>query len=240
VRYAVLADIHANLQALEAVCADVRRAGAERMLCLGDIVGYGADPRECLQMVRDLNATIVAGNHDWATVGRLNVDYFNSDARDSVHWTRSVLSTDEVAFLKNLDLINVLDGVTLVHGSPFSPDCFEYIQTNYDVEVAFEHLATPLCFVGHSHVPVIFEHTDPVDYFVRDEYEVPDDRQVIVNVGSVGQPRDLDPRASYVVYDDRERTVTTRRVEYDVSTASSRIVEAGLPSTNSVRIVLGR
>jgi predicted phosphodiesterase len=240
VRYAVLADIHGNLEALEAVRADMARAGAERVLCLGDIVGYGANPRECLAIVRELDATIVAGNHDWAAAGSVGIDYFNADARDSVEWTRHQMDKAELAFLKELELLKVLDDVTLVHGSPFSPEYFEYLQTSYDVQVAFGHLSTRLCFLGHSHVPVMFTNTDPLDYFLRDEFELPAETKVIVNVGSVGQPRDLDPRACYAVYDDQQRVVSMRRVEYDMQAASERMLAAGLPSTNAARIVLGR
>jgi diadenosine tetraphosphatase ApaH/serine/threonine PP2A family protein phosphatase len=240
VRYAVLADIHGNLEALEAVRADMAHTGAERVLCLGDIVGYGANPRECLEIVRELDTTIVAGNHDWAAAGNVGVDYFNADARDSVEWTRHQLSAADLEFLRGLELQEVLDAVTLVHGSPFSPEYFEYLQTSYDVQVAFDHLDTRLCFVGHSHVPVIFTDTEPLDYFLRDEFEFLPDTKVIVNAGSVGQPRDLDPRACYAVYDDEEDKIYLRRVEYDMQKASQRMLAAGLPATNAARIVLGR
>jgi len=240
VRYAVLADIHGNLEALEAVLADAQRAGAERVLCLGDIVGYGANPKECLDIVRERDAVIVAGNHDWAAAGNVGVDYFNADARDSVEWTRGQLTEPDIAFLKELKLVNVFDQVTLVHGSPFSPEYFEYLQTSYDVQVAFDHMDTRLCFVGHSHVPVMFTDTDPLDYFLREEYELPAETKVIVNVGSVGQPRDLDPRACYAIYDDEGRAVWLRRIEYDLQAASERMLAVGLPSTNAARIVLGR
>ena len=240
VRYAVVADIHGNLQALEAVRADMAQFGIDGVFCLGDVVGYGANPRECLQIVRESDATMIAGNHDWAAAGNVGIDYFNADARDSVEWTRGQLTESELEFLRGLELIKAVDDVTLVHGSPFSPEYFEYLQTSYDVQVAFDHMDTRACFVGHSHVPVIFTDTDPLDYFLRDEFEFPDETKVIVNVGSVGQPRDLDPRACYAVYDDELRKVTLRRVHYDLQAASERMIAVGLPSTNAARIVLGR
>ncbi len=127
-----------------------------------------------------------------------------------------------------------------VHSTPFSPEYFDYIQTLYDVQLAFQHMETSFCFVAHSHVPVIFIDTDPVDYFGKDEFQLPPERRAIINVGSVGQPRDLDPRACYVLYDSVELTVKFKRVEYDLHQAAARMITAGLPMTNSTRIVLGR
>lgn len=239
-RYAVLGDIHGNLEALREVVADARGAGVDAFWCVGDIVGYGADPAGCLARVRELEAVSVAGNHDWAAAGRVGVECFNADARDSVEWTRRQLDEPARQFLAELQLVHEMEDVTLVHGSPFSPEYFEYLQTTYDVQVAFDHLKTRLCFVGHSHVPVVFLDTTPVEYFVHSDFTLPDDRSVIVNVGSVGQPRDLDPRACYVIYDDQQRKVRVRRLEYDLQSASERMMAAGLPSTNAARIVLGR
>ncbi|MHC4480649.1 MAG: metallophosphoesterase family protein [Planctomycetota bacterium] len=239
-RYAVLGDIHGNLQALRGVLADAEEAGGERILCVGDIVGYGADPRECLQAMREVEALVVAGNHDAASAGRFSVEYFNADARDSIEWTMRQITDEDRSYLDSLELVQVVDEVTLVHSSPFSPEYFDYIQTLYDVELAFDHLATRVCFVGHSHVPVMFRDTEPVDYFLEPDYELPPERRVIVNVGSVGQPRDLDPRACYVIYDTEEGRISIRRVDYDLHSASEKMVAAGLPSTNAARIVLGR
>jgi diadenosine tetraphosphatase ApaH/serine/threonine PP2A family protein phosphatase len=240
VRYAVLGDIHGNLEALRSVLTDAEAQGATEVLCVGDVVGYGASPAECLRLVRERARLVVAGNHDWATVGKISVDYFNADARDSVEWTRSQLGADGFEYLDGLPLTAALDEVTLVHSTPFSAEYFDYIQTRYDVELAFDHLETQLCFVGHSHVPVMFLDTEPVDYFLMPELQLEPDRRAIVNVGSVGQPRDLDPRACYCIYDTEEQKVSVRRVDYDLHAASSRMAAAGLPSTNAARIVLGR
>jgi diadenosine tetraphosphatase ApaH/serine/threonine PP2A family protein phosphatase len=239
-RYAVLGDIHGNLEALTLVLADAAQCGAEQLLCVGDVVGYGANPCECIGLMREHGVTVVAGNHDCAATGALSVDYFNADARDSIRWTRKQLGRNDLAYLRGLELVEVLEPVTLVHSTPFSPEYFDYIQTLYDVQLAFDHLGTQLCFVGHSHVPVIFLDTSPPSYFLKPELELPSDTRAIVNVGSVGQPRDLDPRACYVLYDGEERKLEVRRVEYDLHTASQRMAAAGLPATNSARIVLGR
>jgi diadenosine tetraphosphatase ApaH/serine/threonine PP2A family protein phosphatase len=240
VLYAVLGDVHGNLQALQGVLADAESAGAERVLCVGDIVGYGADPRECLLLLQELVAVAVAGNHDCAGSDRFSVDYFNADARDSIEWTREQLSEADRDYLGALPLVEVVDEITLVHSTPFSPEYFDYIQTLYDVQLAFDHVGTCICFVGHTHVPVMFLDASPIEFFLQPEFDLPADRKVIVNVGSVGQPRDLDPRACYVLYDSEEERVSVRRVDYDLHSASARMVEAGLPSTNAARIVLGR
>ncbi len=240
VRYGVLGDIHGNLEALNGVLSDAQEAGVEKLLCVGDVVGYGASPKECLDLVRRREAVIVAGNHDWAAADRVGLEYFNADARDSIEWTRDQLSKPEVEYLGGLPLLIAHEDITLVHSSPFSPEYFDYLQTLYDVRLAFDHMRTRICFVGHSHVPVMFLSTDPVDYFLRPELDLPPDKHVIINVGSVGQPRDLDPRACYAVYDTEKARVSIRRVEYDMHAASERMVAAGLPLTNAARIVLGR
>lgn len=239
-RYAVLGDIHGNLEALNAVLADAQETGAEKTVCVGDIVGYGANPKECLDLMRGRNTAVVAGNHDWAVVDRVSIDYFNADARDSIEWTRRQLTDSDLQYLDEMALVKTVEDITLVHSSPFAPDYFDYVMTRYDVELAFDHQETRACFIGHSHVPVMFLDTAPVEYCLREELELPPDRRALINVGSVGQPRDLDPRACYVIYDTGEQKVYLRRVDYDCQAASQRMVMAGLPTTNAVRIVLGR
>jgi len=240
VLYAVLGDIHGNLHALEAVLEDLREAGAERVLCVGDIVGYGANPRECVAAVRGLDAEVVAGNHDWAVLDKIGIECFNADARDSVLWTRRRLQEEDFAYLDSIRLVSVLDGITLVHSSLFSPEYFDYMFTLFDVQLAFNHQQTPICFVGHSHVPAMFTATQPINCFLAPEFELEQNQKAIVNVGSVGQPRDLDPRACYVLYESERRLVRMRRVEYDVQAAADQIEAAGLPATNAARILLGR
>lgn len=238
--YGVLADIHGNLEALTAVLDDAREAGAERLICVGDLVGYGADPAPCVNAIRELDAVVVAGNHDWAVVDKLSTAYFNADARDSIDWTRGQLPDQDLQYLNELELVKTVDQIMVVHSSPSFPEYFDYLQTLYDVRLAFGRLETKVCFIGHSHMPIMFVDTVPIDYFLRPELEIPDDTRVIVNVGSVGQPRDLDRRACYVLYDSDEQKVYMRRVEYDVHGASERMMAAGLPATNAARIMVGR
>ncbi|MCD6416383.1 MAG: metallophosphoesterase family protein [Planctomycetes bacterium] len=238
--YAILGDIHGNLHALEAVLDKLDHSDLDRVLCVGDVVGYGAYPNKCIQIVQQLDALTVAGNHDWATIGKIRVDYFNADARDSILWTREALDQEGEQYIRSKELVASLNGITLVHSTLFSPEYFDYMQTLYDARLSFDRLQTGLCFCGHSHVPVMFLDNNPVDCFLEPEFEVPEDRRLIVNVGSVGQPRDLDPRACYVLYDDEARTISMRRVEYDVHAASQSILDAGLPATNAARLMLGR
>ena len=239
-RYAVLGDIHGNLQALNAVLDDMKDLGVESILCVGDVVGYGANPVECLQIMRERDVAIVAGNHDWAALGKVSVEYFNADARDSMEWTCGQLSRQDVDYLESMPLVEMRDCITLVHSNPFGPEYFDYIQTLYDVMLTFQHLETPIAFVGHSHVPVMFSESEPLDCFLVPRHQMEPGVRMVVNVGSVGQPRDLDPRASYTVYDEDERIIHMRRVEYDIHGAAEAIRAAGLPSTNAARLELGR
>jgi diadenosine tetraphosphatase ApaH/serine/threonine PP2A family protein phosphatase len=238
--YAVLGDIHANAHALRAVVADVEDAGVDGILCVGDIVGYGAFPGECMEIVRELGAITVGGNHDWAVAGRTDITYFNSDARDAVEWTREALSEEQVERLAGMPLTLDLENLTIFHSTLFAPEDFEYMQTLFDVQMSFNRLETRLGFCGHSHVPAMLCEGTPIDCMLVPELELEPERRYIVNVGSVGQPRDLDPRACYVLYDDARETVRLRRVEYDVHAASESILDAGLPITNARRLVLGR
>jgi len=240
VRYAVIGDIHGNLPALEAVLADIRREGVDQILCVGDVVGYGANPRECLHVMMERECPVVAGNHDFGAVGRVDLTYFNADARDAIEWTREQLDQQERAYLSGLPLIVTLDDISLVHSTPYFPEDFPYIQTVYDAALAFGKLESRLAFVGHSHVPIIFVDSDPVDYFLVSEFDIPPGERVIVNVGSVGQPRDLDPRACYVILDTDLDRISVHRVQYNVKEAAARICAAGLPRTNAQRLAWGR
>ncbi len=237
--YAVLGDIHGNKHALDAVLEEVEAVGADEVVCTGDIVGYGAYPAECVRTMQSLDSLVVAGNHDWATLGKIGIDYFNADARDSILWTRRHLGDRELEFLAELPLVATVEDATLVHSTLFSPEYFDYMQTLYDVRLSFDRLDNRVCFCGHSHVPVMFLDTQPVECFLQPDLELGKEK-AIINVGSVGQPRDLDPKAAYVLYDPDEEAVHYRRVEYDVSAASEAIEKAGLPATNAARIKLGR
>jgi len=242
-RYCVLGDVHANLEALEAVLADAKRQGVDRYVCVGDVVGYGANPCECVDRVQGLTTQIVAGNHDYAVAGRTELEYFNVFARDAVVWTRTQLPPSDRTFLRDLPLTLALDGLLLVHATVHQPEQFGYIDGELSARLSFDALQADLAFVGHSHVPVAFfcqKDTQQLLYTKDLELELSDNAKTIVNVGSVGQPRDDDPRACYAVYDSDRRTVVLRRIEYDVEAARQKILSAGLPEVLGLRLLFGR
>jgi predicted phosphodiesterase len=240
VKYGVLGDVHGNLQALEAVLAELEKESVDGILCVGDLVGYGADPRGCVDRMRETKAVVVAGNHDWGSIGKTSIEFFNADAKESILWTRESLTDGETAYLTELPLVAEMQDVTLVHGTLYFPENFDYIQTLYDAHLSFSSLKTRVCFLGHSHIPIVFFNDDPISYFLEPEIDLSLSSKTIVNVGSVGQPRDQDPRASYAIYDSEAGMVYLRRVDYDIKGAQDAIEEAGLPATNSHRLMFGR
>jgi len=229
-RYAVLSDIHANLEALRAVLADCR-AQVDAVLCLGDLVGYGADPAACVELLDECAPTLVAGNHDCAVTGRLDLEWFNPVARAAAEWTTERLDEAQSGYLAALPLRASVAEATLVHASPARPGEWEYLTTAEDGVAAFEAFETQLCFVGHSHQPGHWSigSSGPAWRPGAGDIAFENGRRYIVNVGSVGQPRDRDSRACYAVWDRATRRVTFRRVTYDVGEARRKIVAAGLP-----------
>jgi diadenosine tetraphosphatase ApaH/serine/threonine PP2A family protein phosphatase len=240
VRYAIVSDVHGNLEALRAVLDDAA-ARADGVVCLGDSVGYGADPAACVELLDRRARAIVAGNHEYGVAGRLDLDWFNRWARAAAEWTRERLDDDHRAWLGALPLVRELEDATLVHASPAQPDEWDYLVTPDDGFGAFPHFATRWCFVGHSHVSGAWSlgssgpDFDPRPTVVCAEAG----RRYIVNVGSVGQPRDRDPRACYGVWDVEAGRVEIRRVAYDVETARAKIVAAGLPRFLADRLAAG-
>jgi diadenosine tetraphosphatase ApaH/serine/threonine PP2A family protein phosphatase len=246
-RYAVLSDVHGNLEALSAVLADAASEGALGILCLGDSVGYGADPAPCVDLLGERSARMVAGNHEHGALGLLDVGWFNAAAREAALWTRDRLGADHQSFLTGLPLASTLGEATCVHASPRRPEEWDYLLSAEDGFQAFGDFATRLCFVGHSHRPGVWSlgssgpaHEDLAGPAFHD-HRIPfhDGRRYIINVGSVGQPRDRDPRAAYVLWDEDERSVTLRRVTYDHKAAAAKILRAGLPRVLAERLAHG-
>ncbi|MEE9515391.1 MAG: metallophosphoesterase family protein [Candidatus Brocadiales bacterium] len=235
-----MGDIHSNLEALNTVLKDIERQGTDKLLSIGDVVGYAAEPSSCLAALRNSTDTIVAGNHDFAAAGKMNIDYFNPHAREAVLWTRAHLSDKEQDFLSNLPLTIELDkeDITLVHSTLYEPDQFHYLHSYNDAEACFSLLKTFICFLGHSHVPaaVLKDADGSIRTETKEEVSLKDAKQAIINVGSVGQPRDKDPRACYVLYDTDAALIRFRRLEYDIDAASKKIREAGLPEIEAERL----
>ena len=239
-RVLVFSDIHANLAALEAVLQD---AGAvEAYWFLGDLVGYGPDPNECVERIRTLpNLTAVLGNHDAAVIGAMPLGWFNRAARRGVQWTREQLSPENLAFLSQLPEIRQHDDVTLLHGSPRAP-ITEYLLTSEEAADAFAVLPTDFCFVGHTHYPAWWQEEDGVvsDRAPRGGEVWTLTPRAILNPGSVGQPRDGDPRAAYALYDTVAHTWEWRRVAYDILAVQARMAALGLSPVNAMRLAVGR
>jgi diadenosine tetraphosphatase ApaH/serine/threonine PP2A family protein phosphatase len=238
-RALVISDIHANLSALESVLANA--GGVDAVWCLGDVVGYGPDPNECIAMLKSLDGLeCLQGNHDAAAVGDLPLESFNAEARSSIEWLRNNLSQASLDFLRAVQPRSEMSDVTLVHASPRQP-MLEYLLDTYSAGENFSYFLTDFCFVGHTHVPVLFTLSSDDTSL---EVPVPNttytlQRRCIANPGSVGQPRDRDPRAAYAIYDDAAQTWDYHRVEYNVSEVQRRMETARLPERHIQRLASG-
>lgn len=235
-RVLVISDIHGNANALESVLAAA--GAADAVWCLGDLVGYGPDPNECVQRVKDLPRLIcLQGNHDAAAVGELPLDGFNIEARSSIEWLREQLSGESRAFLKGLQPRTEVNGITLAHASPRQP-ILEYLLDTYSAAENFAYFATDICLVGHTHVPVLFFLNSQGVYL-----QIPEpnskftlERRCIANPGSVGQPRDRDARAAFVIFDTETNSWEYHRVEYDIARVQQRMRAAQLPERHISRL----
>jgi predicted phosphodiesterase len=239
-RIAVISDIHANLVAFEAVLEACQPYDV--VWCLGDVIGYGPRPHECIQLLRSLPHLCIVGNHDYAAIGRLNLEEFNPIAQRATAWTASSLTVDDVSFLSSLPSRIIDDPVTLVHGSPRQP-VWEYIYEPVTARENFSLLDTPICFIGHTHICSLFLENEVARGLMRQPQ--PGDRyltsygRAMINPGSVGQPRDGDPRAAFAIYDSEIGAVDFYRVEYDVISTQRQMEAAGLPAPLSRRLTVG-
>ena len=238
-RCAILGDIHANLQALEAVIADAREYGCGEFHVLGDVVGYNANPSECLEIVRTLPCACVLGNHDEAVAGEELPSKFSPIATTSLEWTRAHLSSEQKEWLASLRPIRQIRRTTLVHATLDSPTSWAYIKTPSAAELSLSCQRTPVCFFGHTHVPGIFVQGGREVLFVDEGVQLPADKKLFINAGSVGQPRDGDWRAAYMIHDEESGGLWLRRLEYDVQSARRAVIEAGLPGKLGDRLLTG-
>ncbi len=241
-KYAVLADIHSNLTALNAVLLAIeKRDKIDEIWCLGDIVGYGPDPRRCIEIVQNRCSVCVAGNHDWAAIAKMDTAAFNPDAAEAVEWTSRQLKLEDIRFLERLPLTLEKGDFTLTHGSPRDP-VWEYILSASEAEENLKYFKTAYCFIGHSHSPARFEcEISCFGYkFLPGEVIKLGKKRLIINPGSVGQPRDSDARAAYAIYDSEKGTVTLKRVPYDIRETQLRMQDAGLPEWLISRLAYGK
>ncbi|HDL77609.1 MAG TPA: metallophosphoesterase [Lentisphaerae bacterium] len=239
-RFAILGDIHSNLEALQAVLEDVRAIGVDRYVCVGDIVGYNSNPHECLEIVRSLDCETVRGNHDHYCSHDESLMGFHPLAADVVDWTRQQLSAEEREYLRGLPLVKQVEGFTVVHSTLDNPEMWGYVFDALDAEANFNYQVTSVCFYGHTHVPLAFEKADVVRGGLYEKIRIQRGRKYFINVGSVGQPRDGDPRAAYAIYDLVKNEVQLRRVPYDFRITQRKVLAVGLPSRIAARLAVGR
>ena len=245
-RIGILGDVHSNLEALQTVVRAMRADSVDHWVQVGDIVGYGADPTSCIDLIRELGCTVCMGNHDAAVLDLLDTDYFNTYARAAIEWTRTKLRPSDLDYLRGLPTVVRHTQYTLTHGTLHMPEQFGYVLSKVDAQESMRHQETLMGFVGHSHVPAIYserEHARPNELEVCYDSEIEASavgcRRVLMNVGSVGQPRDEAPRAAYALYDTDSGRMAVRRVAYDIATTQKKILAAGLPEVLAKRLSLG-
>ena len=242
-RYAIISDIHSNLEAFQSVLGDLDEKGEfDKIWCLGDIVGYGPDPHSCIELLRKQNQISVAGNHDLASIGLRDTFDFNRYAVIAADWTKRQLTDEDIKYLSSLPEKLIEADFTLVHGSPRDP-INEYVLSERVAEENFNYFETKYCLVGHSHVPLIFASIGSEAILLnieRESYLLLNKERLIINPGGVGQPRDNDPRASYAIYDSDSGRIFHRKVEYDISATQEKMQEAGLPEFLISRLSYGR
>jgi diadenosine tetraphosphatase ApaH/serine/threonine PP2A family protein phosphatase len=242
-RYLLISDIHGNLEALQATLEAARKFEPYQLMCLGDVVGYGADPQPCIDLVGDKANLMLAGNHDLAVAGVIPTDEFNAIARQSIEWTRGQLNAEDKDLLGNLPLQYVDGDYCYTHASPLDPMRFAYIRTLEDVADVFAHIGQRFCFVGHTHLPVLVtmsRKTGRMEVQRDSKAKLDDDARYFINVGSIGQPRDSNPDACAVLLDEEAGSLEFIRIPYDISTSQGKILSNGLPSYLAERLVLAR
>ncbi|MGD0336457.1 MAG: metallophosphoesterase family protein [Candidatus Omnitrophota bacterium] len=240
-RYGIFSDVHSNLEALDAVLEAYKSESIDKYLCIGDIVGYAVNPAECFEKIKSRAAVTVAGNHDWAASGKLSIEYFNPYAAAAINWTVGILTAAQKEFLSSLELVFSCEHLTLVHGTLDNPAEFDYLFDITQARQDFLHLRTALMFVGHTHVPAAYvKEKDRVSEIPATKtVTVKPDNQYIINIGSVGQPRDNNPKASYSIYDTEKKEILIKRVDYDKEMTRRKIIDAGLPVFLGDRLLSG-
>lgn len=239
-KFAILADIHGNWEALQVVLEDTKAQKCTHYACLGDVVGYNANPKECLDVIRGMGMPCVKGNHDEYCSAESALDGFNPAAAEAVMWTRKQLTEDDRNWLRDLKYMKMVTSFSLVHATLDAPQRWGYVFNKLDAAASFTYQNTAVCFFGHTHVPVAFVKDTVVRGGTYSKFKVEPGKKYFVNVGSIGQPRDNNPKAAYVVYDMDEGTIEIRRLDYDIPTAQKKILAAGLPPRLAERLAFGR
>src|SRR5262245_3350916 len=239
-RFAIFGDIHANLHALKVVLSDAEAHMCSHFVCMGDVVGYNAFPKQCIEVVRKLDCPVVKGNHDEQASMLGDQEGFNPLAEEAINWTRDQLSDEEKDWLRSLRLQRQVRDFTIVHATLDTPHKWGYVFNQLDAAASFNYQHTSVCFIGHTHAPRAYIRDGSVKSQVLDKLSIEQGKKYFVNVGSVGQPRDGDWHASYCLFHPDKQLVELRRIEYDIWTAQDKIVAAGLPQRLADRLALGK
>jgi len=239
-KFAIIADIHANLDAFQVVLEDCKKQQVTHYACLGDVVGYNANPKECLDIVRAMNMPCVKGNHDEYCSTEEHLEGFNPAAAEAVNWTRKQLTEEDRQWLRELKYTRMVTNFTIVHATLDGPQRWGYVFDKLAAAASFTYQNTSVCFFGHTHVPVAFMKDSMVRGGTYSKFKLEPGKKYFVNVGAVGQPRDNNPKAAYVVYDTNEATIELRRLDYDIAAAQKKILAAGLPERLAERLAYGR
>jgi predicted phosphodiesterase len=239
-KFAIIADIHGNLDAFQVVLQDIKEQKCTHYACLGDVVGYNANPKECLDIVRSMNMPCVKGNHDEYCSSTEIMEGFNPAAAEAVMWTRKQLTENDKEWLRDLKYQRMVNNFTIVHATLDGPQRWGYVFDKLAAAASFTYQATNVCFFGHTHVPVAFMRDSMVRGGTYSKFKVEAGKKYFVNVGAVGQPRDNNPKAAYVVYDMDEGTIELRRLDYDIEAAQKKILKAGLPERLAERLAYGK
>ncbi len=239
-RFAIFGDIHANLHALETVLADAKAQMCTHYVCMGDVVGYNAFPKQCIEIVRKLDCPVVKGNHDEQASMLGDQEGFNPLAEEAINWTREQLSQEEKEWLRSLRMQRQVRDFTVVHATLDTPHKWGYVFNQLDAAASFNYQMTAVCFIGHTHSPKAYIRDGSVRTLALDVLALQQGKKYLINVGSVGQPRDGDPRSSYCIYDTNNNEVQLRRIDYDIPAAQKSIIDAGLPPKLAGRLAIGR
>ena len=231
-KYAIISDIHSNLEALQKAFEIIDKKKVDVIICLGDIVGYGANPNECVNIVKERCSIVLLGNHDNAAIDTTNASDFNHLARAAIQWTHDELTEESAKYLASLPYTAAKENLFFVHSSPRTPEAWDYILSREEAIYAFQFFSEKICFIGHTHVPGIFSLSNKVR-------EINQNERYIINVGSIGQPRDGNPMLSFGIFDIDQWSYQHIRSPYDIQTASMKIMERGLPQELSIRILYG-
>src|SRR5258705_224105 len=239
-KFAIIADIHANLEAFGVVLEDIKQQKCTHTACLGDVVGYNADPKKCLEMVRAMNIPVVKGNHDEYCSSDGPLDGFNPAAAEAVNWTRKHLSAEDRDWLRELKYVRMVTSFTIVHATLDWPQRWGYVFDKLAAAASFTYQNTSVCFFGHTHVPVAFIRDSLVRGGTYSKFKIEAGKKYFVNVGAVGQPRDNNPKAAYVVFDMEEGTIELRRLGFYICTGPKKKLGWGLSPRAGEKQGLGR